>query len=191
MWCWHYHTFSLSFCRTWCWLLVPLRDGRRLHGHSVLCATNQESLLSFGYMRSHKTKNKTIRKGNSLLECLWGATACWAILNTAYTVKRFILIVCWNKGLLGFAANGMQEVDVSSDFKPLTSVQRMKYPLPAGMSMKVFAMILVQDSFVTSELHKKAPNPSQSLWGWMKRKFSNPMPTGINHIQTAWECCIY
>lgn len=44
---------------------------------------------------------------------------------------------------------------------------------------------------VTNELHKKAPNPSQSLWGWMKRKFATPMPKGINHIQTAWECCSY
>lgn len=147
MWCWCYHhTSSLLFCATCWWLLVALRGGRRLHGHRVLCATDQESFLLFGCMHSHKTENKTKRKGSSLSECLWGATACWAILNTAYTVKRLILIVCWNKGLLGSAANGMQEVDVSSDFKPLTSVQRMKYPLPAGTSVKVFAMILVQGS---------------------------------------------
>lgn len=33
------------------------------------------------------------KKGSALLEGLGGAAACWAILNTAYSVRRLILIV--------------------------------------------------------------------------------------------------
>lgn len=37
--------------------------------------------------------NNEEKKGSALLEGLGGAAACWAILNTAYSVRRLILIV--------------------------------------------------------------------------------------------------
>lgn len=172
------------------WLLVALSDGKRLHGHSVLCATDQESFLLSGYMHSHKTKNKTKRKGSSLSECLWGATACWAILNTAYTVKRLILIAeikaCWVLQLMVCKRLMWgQTLSLWLLFRGWSTRFQLERP------WKSLPWFWSKALFVTNELHNMAPNPSQSLWGWMKRKFATPMPKGINHIQTAWECCSY
>ena len=83
------------------------------------------------------------------------------------------------------ASVGMQEVDVVQTFSLW-----MEYPLTDG-SRKVSAVIVVflppMDSIERHLLTALPPNPSQSLWGWMKWKFTTPVPEDINHILTAWD----
>lgn len=94
---------------TWAWL-------------SVSCGPGITAFMGF-YVHSHEKK-----KGNDLLEGLGGAAACWAILNTAYSVRWLTLVVYWNAGLLISAANRMWEAAVVQT-EPVTYVQRMMHPL--------------------------------------------------------------